>query len=100
MARLALRETEDRVVLEINSTFRRLVETRALLKVAALARDTARERLRVTSNQFRVQAAMLADVLRVRAELADSDDRYQQALVAFSTARADFEHAAGEDVIP
>ena len=36
----------------------------------------------------------------LRAELAGSDDRYQQALLAFWTAKADFENAIGEEVIP
>jgi outer membrane protein TolC len=58
-----------------------------------------REKLRVRTNEYQLQAAMLADVLRVRAELADMDDRYQQALLTFWTAKADFEHAMGEEVV-
>ena len=42
---------------------------------------------------------MLPDVLQLRAELASSNDHYQQALLAFWTARADFELAVGEEVI-
>jgi len=33
-----------------------------------------------------VQAALLPDVLQLRAELADTTDRYQQALLSFWTA--------------
>jgi len=47
-----------------------------------------------------VQAALLSDVLNLRADLANSDDRYQQALAAFWTAKADFEQATGEELIP
>ena len=65
----------------------------------AEAQSTAREKVRVKTNQYQVQAAMLNDVLQVRAELAGSDDRYQQALLAFWTAKADFELAIGEEVI-
>ena len=65
-----------------------------------MAQDAAREKLRVKTNQFQVQAALLPDVLQLRAELADADDRYQQALLAFWTAKADFDHAVGEEVIP
>jgi outer membrane protein TolC len=99
-ARLALREAEDRVVLEVNSRFRALAERRALLNVAQMAQVAVREKLRVKTNQYQVQAALLPDVLQLRAEQASSDDRYQQALLAFWTAKADFEHAVGEDVIP
>jgi outer membrane protein len=96
-ARLAVRDTEDRAVLEINSRYRTLTEARALLQVARMGQETVREKLRVKTNQFQIQAALLSDVLNLRADLADTNDRYQQALLAFWTAKADFEHATGED---
>jgi outer membrane protein TolC len=98
-ARLGVRDVEDRTVLEINSRFRTLTEKRALLNVARLAQNTARERLRVRTNQFQVQAALLPDVLQVRRELADSNDRYQQALMDFWKAKADYDLAVGEEVL-
>lgn len=96
-ARLALRDAEDKAAVEINSRFRTLSEKRALLRVAAMAQDTAREKLRVKTHQFQVQTALLPDVLQVRAEVAQATDRYQQALVQFWTAKADFELAMGEE---
>ena len=96
-ARLAVRDAEDRVTLEINSRFRTLTEKRALLNVAAMAQATSRERLRVKTNQFQLQAALLPDVLQLRAELASSDDRYQQVLLDFWTAKADYDRAVGEE---
>jgi outer membrane protein TolC len=99
-ARLAARDIEDRVVLEVNSRFRALAEKRALLNVAQMAQVATREKLRVKTNQYEVQAALLPDVLQLRAEQANSDDLYQRALLAFWTAKADFEHAVGEEVIP
>jgi outer membrane protein TolC len=98
-ARLNLRDAEDRTVLEINSRFRALAEQRALLNVARMAQTAAREKLRVKTNQFQVQAVLLPDVLQVRAELADADDRVQQALLGFWTAKADYELATGQEVI-
>jgi outer membrane protein len=99
-ARLAVRDSEDETVLEVNSRFRALEEKKALLNVALMAQRATREKLRVKTNQYQVQAALLPDVLQVRAELAGTDDRYQQAFAAFWTARADFELAVGEEVIP
>jgi outer membrane protein len=99
-ARLSVRDAEDRTTLEINSRLRTLAEKRAALNVAQLAQGAVREKLRVATNQYQVQAVLLPDVLKVRAELADADDDYQQALMAFWTAKADFEQAVGEDVIP
>ena len=98
-AKHAVRDAEDKAVLEINSRFRELYEKRALLRVAAMAQATSREKLRVKTNQYQLHAALLPDVLQVRAEVASSDDRYQQALLAFWTAKADFEQALGEDGI-
>jgi outer membrane protein len=96
-ARLNVRETEDRTVLEINSRFRTLSEKRALLHVARMAQATAREKLRVKTNQFQVRAALLPDVLQVRADLAEADDQYQQALLGLWTAKADYELALGQE---
>jgi len=96
-ARLAVREVEDKVVVDVNTRFRTLAEKRALLNVAQMAQATSREKLRVKTNQFQVQAALLPDVLQLRAEQANSDDYYQQALLAFWTAKADFENAVGQE---
>ena len=98
-ARLAVREAEDRAVLDVNVRFRKMTEMRAQLNVAKIAQESAREKLRVKTNQYQIQAALLSDVLHLRADRADADDRYQQALSAFWTAKADFEQATGEDVI-
>ena len=99
-ARLAVRDVEDEVVVDVNTRFRTLAEKRALLNVAQMAQAASREKLRVKTNQYQVQAALLPDVLGLRAEQASSDDTYQQALLAFWTAKADFENAVGEEVIP
>ena len=96
-ARLNVRELEDRTVLEISGRFRTLTEKRALLNLARMAQATAREKLRVKTNQFHVRAALLPDVLQVRGELADADDQYQQALLGFWTAKADYDLAIGEE---
>lgn len=98
-ARLGVREAEDRVRLEISSRYRTLSEKRALLQVARAAQGTAREKLRVTTNRYQVRAALLPDVLQLRAELADADDGYQQALLGFWTAKADYDLAVGEDMV-
>jgi len=97
-ARLGVRDAEDRTLLEINSRFRTLAEKRALLNVARMAQSVSREKLRVKTNQFELQAVLLPDVLQVRAEAATADDRYQQALLGFWSAKADYDLAIGEDV--
>jgi outer membrane protein TolC len=97
-AKLAARDVEDRAALEINSRFRKLAEARATLDVIDMARNSAREKLRVATNRFQVQAALLTDVLSLRSGMAEADDRFQSALAAFWTAKADFEQAIGGGV--
>ena len=48
-------------------------------------------------NYFSAVGRLRSDVT---AEQANADDQYQRALLAFWTAKADFEQAIGEDVIP
>jgi len=99
-ARLNVRDVEDHTALELSSRFRTLSEKRAQLAVARASQTAAREKLRVKTNQFAVQAVLLPDVLQQRASLADADDACQQAILAFWVAKADFEKAIGEEVIP
>lgn len=98
-AKLAVREAEDRAIVEVNARYRAVEEARALLEAVSVAQRSSREKVRVKTNQFQIQAAMLADVLQARADMANADDQFQQALLTFLTAKADFERAAGEDSI-
>jgi outer membrane protein TolC len=92
-----LKELENQILVEVNARFRKLEETRALLRVSELERDTARERLRVASDRYRLKAAQLKDVLGEQTSLATADHDYAQALADFWTARADLEKSLGED---
>jgi outer membrane protein len=93
----ALRDVEDRAVIEINGRYRTLAEARARLRVASLSQETAGENARVRATQFQVQAALLSDVLQSQAALADANNQYQQALLSLLTASADFEQSLGQD---
>ncbi|HMV85816.1 MAG TPA: TolC family protein, partial [Blastocatellia bacterium] len=94
-AEQAERETESAVIVEVNSQFRKLQQAQRLLAIGRLAEETAREQLRVASNRYTAQAALLKDVLHAQTALADANHQYNQALLAFWTARADFEKAIG-----
>jgi outer membrane protein TolC len=63
--------------------------------VAELAQQTARERLRVAADRYRLEASLHRQVLETQAALAEADQQYQQALSAFWTARADVAKAVG-----
>jgi len=90
-------ETESRVLLDVNSRFRTLLETCQLIRIAKLAQTTARANVQVAANKYRLDAVLLKDVLTAQTSLANADYEYQKALLSFWTAKADFEKALGED---
>ena len=96
-ARNGLHEAQSLVLIEVGDKFRKLQQARQALVVARLTQDTARENMRVSINKYKVEAALLSDVLQAQATLADTDYQYQQALLAFWTARAEYEKAIGVD---
>lgn len=94
-ARNAVAETASQVMLDVNSSFRKLQDAQALLHVTELNREAARESLRVTTNKYGQQSALLKDVLSAQASLGQASDQYRQAALAFWEARANFEQALG-----
>jgi outer membrane protein TolC len=93
----SLQETESQVLMEVNTRFRQMQENRQLLKVAKLAQTQARANVQLVTYKYRLDAVLLKDVLQAQTVLANSDYDYQKALLAFWTAKADFEKAIGED---
>jgi outer membrane protein TolC len=93
----ALLDTESQVLMEVNAHFRQMQETRQMLKVAKLAQTQARANVQLVTYKYRLDAVLLKDVLQAQTVLANSDYDYQKALLAFWTAKADFEKAIGED---
>jgi outer membrane protein len=93
----ALKETEDEVLVDVGDKFRKLQQSGQALRVARLAENSAKENLRVSTGQYRFQAVLLSNVLQSQASLAEATNEYQQALLAFWTAKAEFEKSLGED---
>src|SRR5689334_11376371 len=93
----SLLDTESQVLMEVNSRFRQMQETRQMLKVAKLAQTQTPPNVQLVTYKYAVAAVLLKDVLQAQSVLANSDYDYQKALLAFWTAKADFEKAIGED---
>lgn len=96
-AQTQLRDAQSKVLLEVNSRFRKLQESRALIAVAQASREAAQQRLQEVTNKYKEQAVLLSDVLQQQSATAGALDNYQQALLGFWTAKTDFEKAMGED---
>jgi outer membrane protein TolC len=92
-----LQEAESLVIREVNSNYRKLQRTAQSLRIARLAQETAAELLRVATDNYKVDAALLKDVLQSQSSMEQANDQYQQAVLSFWTAKSDFDKSLGED---
>jgi outer membrane protein TolC len=92
-----LDETRSQVLLDVDNTFRKLSESRSLVVVAGVARDAADEKLREVTDQFNKSVVLLRDLLEQQAAAANANHEYQQSLLAFWSAKANFEKALGQE---
>jgi outer membrane protein TolC len=92
---LTEQDTEQRVLLDVDNTFRKLEEARVLLEAQAETREADKEKLREMTDRYKQQTALLSDLLQQQSSVSQSDAQYQQALQGFWTARAEFEKAIG-----
>src|SRR5262249_51979662 len=96
-AQAQLNDARSKVLMDVNGRFRKLGESRMMVAVAEAQKEAAQQRLQEVSNKYEQQTVLLAEVLKQQAETSGARDDYQQALLAFWTAKTDFEKALGED---
>jgi outer membrane protein len=95
-ALLTEHDAQQQILLDVDSSYRRLAEMRGLLDVAAAAQEVEREKLRILMNRYKEKAALLTDVLQQQSALAQADTEYQQDLANLWTAKATFDRALGD----
>jgi len=93
----SLRDAENSVMIEVGAKLRDLQEAGQTLRVAKLRQETARENMRVSLNKYKAVATLFSNVLQTQATLADADYEYQKALLAYWTAKADYEKSIAAD---
>jgi outer membrane protein TolC len=96
-AALELEDTEARVMADVAHQHRRIIEARKAVVLAQAFQSSNAEALRVARNRYLQREAVLSEVSRLHASLADANHRYTQALMDLATAQADFEKAMGRD---
>jgi outer membrane protein TolC len=96
-ARNGARETESQIGVEVGMKYRKWHETSLLLKAARTAHAAAVEQLRVTTNKYKEDAALLKDLLQAQARSSEAEFQYQQALSSFWSALADLRRAMGDE---
>ena len=87
----------SQVLLDVDNTFRKVSESRSLLAVAQAARDAANEKLREVNDQFAQNTVLLRDVLKQQTAVANANHDYEDSLLSFWNAKAQFEKALGEE---
>jgi outer membrane protein TolC len=97
-ARAGEREAESAARLEVAQHFRKLQQARSLLAAQDLSLSAHREKLRVVQARHRAEAALLKDVLEMQAATIAAHADRDRALLDYWTARADFQHAIGEEL--
>ena len=90
-------ETESQVGVEIGSKYRKWKEAALLLKATRTGHEAAAEQLRVTSNKYKEQAALIRDLLKAQAQSSETAFQYQQALSSYWSSLADLRRAMGEE---
>src|SRR6266581_915972 len=96
-AALSVEDTREQILLDVDSHFRHLREVRARLAVIEAERDVEKEKLRNQEEVYSQQSALLSDLLKQQSSLANAENEYRQAVLAYWSARADFQKTLGEE---
>jgi len=90
-------ETESQIGVEVGQKYRKWKEAALLLQATRTGHEAAAEDLRVTSNKYKEQAALIKDLLQAQARSAETSFQYQQALSSYWSSLADLRRAMGEE---
>jgi outer membrane protein TolC len=96
-ARNGAQETREQIAVEIGAKYRKWQETALLLKATRTGHEAALEQVRVTTNRYKEQAALIRDLLQAQARSVDAKFQYQDALASYWTARAELSRAMGDE---
>jgi len=96
-AGLSVDDTREQILIDVNSNFRRLREARSHLAVTEAIREAEVERMRNQKEAYSQRSILLSDLLKQQSSLAEADSQYHQAVLAYWSARADFQRTLGEE---
>ncbi len=96
-AGLSAEDTREQILLEVDSNFRQLREARSHLAVAEAIRDAETEKMRNQKEAYSQRSILLSDLLKQQSSLADAESQYHQAVLAYWSARADFQKTLGQE---
>ncbi len=89
---------KDNIVLEVNSNYLNLVQSKDKIAVADESVRQAKENYRVTDETFKKGLALNSDLLDSEVALLQANTNYIQALVDYELAKAKLEKSIGENI--
>ena len=96
-ARNGAQQTQSQVAIEAGTAYRAWCETSLLVEAARTGYEAAREQLRVTGEKYKMEAALLKDLLEAQARSTEAAYQYQQSLSSYWGAMAALHRAMGEE---
>jgi outer membrane protein TolC len=93
----SLDDSRAQVIIDVNTQYRSLQQTRDQLVVAQAVQVASRERVRLELDRYAQQTVLLSDALLAQSALAQANTQNQEALSAYLTAVANLSRAIGED---
>ncbi len=96
-ARSGAQQARSQVAIEVGTKFRSWSEAALLVQAARTGFEAAKEQLRVTTNRYKDEAALLKDLLQAEARSSETQSQYQQALSSYWGAMAQLRRAMGDE---
>jgi outer membrane protein len=96
-ARNGAQQARSQIAIEVGAKYRRWSEAALLVPAVRTGYEAAREQLRVTTNKYKDEAALLKDLLQAEARSSETQFQYQQALSSYWGAMAELRRAMGDE---
>ncbi|XZZ63110.1 TolC family protein [Microbulbifer sp. SSSA002] len=89
-------EVRQRIAIEVRDSLRHIRTAQASVGVARQLQSAYREKVRVMTNRYREQAAVLSAVLEAEKQLFHANSDYNRAILSVWRALAEYERSVGE----
>ena len=90
-------QTQSQVTIEVGASYRKWSEAALLVQAARTGYEAATEQVRETGDRYKLEAALLRDLLQAQARTTEAQFQYQQALSSYWSAAADLRRAIGDE---
>ena len=96
-ARNGAQQARSQVAIDVGAKYRSWSEAALLVQAARTGFEAATEQLRVTTNKYKDEAALLKDLLQAEARSSETRSEYQRGLSSYWGAMAELRRAMGDE---